>query len=102
MVMRTLRARGHKVIATANGDAAEKVLDRGTDPVDLVLSDIQMPGRSGIDLLPTWRARLPGASIVLMTGLTNELLDPERLVELGVLGVLRKPFEVRELDDLLG
>jgi|GEM_PF-5745056 len=97
LVARALGARGHTIHAAGDGDEAEMLARRLEDSIDVVLSDIHMPGRTGVELLPLWRELLPGARVVLMTGITDQVLDDARREELGIGPILRKPFDLREL-----
>ncbi|CAN7700093.1 ATP-binding protein [Caballeronia sp. LjRoot29] len=65
---------------------------------DVVLSDIQMPGKlSGLDLAEQVRTRWPKQKIALMTGYANEL---ERAKFIGVT-ILAKPFDIDDLKALI-
>lgn len=66
------------------------------EEVDLVVSDVSMPGMSGPELAVELAKLKPNLPIVLMTGY-DATLDPVRLRELGVREVLAKPFTVRDL-----
>src|SRR3954447_10988240 len=61
-----LEADGYDVAAVASADAALAVAERRR--VDLVLSDLSMPGASGLDLLLELRARRLRVPFVLVTG----------------------------------
>jgi CheY-like chemotaxis protein len=83
------------VTAVGDGDAAIRLLD--TDPPDIVIADIGMPGRSGYDVAEHVRrtpalARIP---VLLLTGVA-EPADEARVAGLGA-GVLVKPFEPQVL-----
>ena len=68
--------------------ALERLDDEGTD---VVLTDLHMPGESGLDLLRTLRERASPVPALVMTGSD----DPDliaRAFELGARTVLRKPF----------
>lgn len=70
------------------------------DPVALVISDIRMPGRTGIEVLAGLRKSEIGVSVILMTAYT----DPhtrEHAERLGVDAFLRKPFEIDELRSIV-
>lgn len=101
MLRTALESVGHEVIDADGGVTAEARARREGDTFDLVLSDIRMPGRSGIELAPRWRALLPRARVMLMTGYTEAKIDPSELERLGVAGVLRKPFSVDALQEAL-
>jgi len=89
-----LDAEGYRVIDTADGNAALDVLNN--EPVDLLLTDIMMPGMTGIELLEHARKINPDLRAIVMTGhKTSE----------AVIGALRnraceflsKPFGTEEL-----
>ena len=78
-------------------DRAFDVLSEGSR-FDLVLSDIQMPGRlNGIDLAEKVRGTWPTQRIALMTGYADEF---ERARHTGVT-ILAKPFNIEELRELV-
>jgi len=80
-----------------SADAAFALMGEGHS-FDLVLSDVQMPGRmNGIDLAEQIMKRLPSQKLVLMTGYADEL---ERAKQLGV-PILAKPFDMDDLLDLI-
>ena len=64
--------------------------------VDLVLSDISMPGMSGWDVAARLRARHPTIPIGFVTGWGDQL-DPERLARAGVDFVVAKPFQAHDI-----
>ncbi|MDB5046268.1 MAG: response regulator [Deinococcus sp.] len=72
-------------------DGASSALDALTPETALVLSDVRMPGESGLDLARILREQRPDLPVVLMTGVVEDELRAQAL-ELGVLDVLRKPI----------
>jgi CheY-like chemotaxis protein len=64
--------------------------------VDLVLSDISMPGMSGGDVAARLRAGHPTIPIGFVTGWGDQL-DPERLARAGVDFVVAKPFQAHDI-----
>jgi DNA-binding response OmpR family regulator len=86
---------GATILTAESVDAAEKVLAK--QPVDLIVSDTNMPGRSGLNLLERVRqksgARLP---FILMTGFAEVSSDRTYAKEADA--VFIKPFH---MDDLL-
>jgi PAS domain S-box-containing protein len=91
-----LEGMGHRVVDAADADAALAVI--GADPVDLVLSDVRMPGTTGPDLLRRIRARSPELPAVFVTGYTDDLTGADDLVDVPV---LVKPYAVEELAGLI-
>lgn len=69
--------------------------------VDLVLLDVSMPGMDGLTTLRLLRERGYDCPVILMTGWGEHTDVEERAGELGVIGVLTKPFELVELKQLI-
>jgi len=65
----------------------------------LVITDLEMPEMSGIELCHHLRALTPSLKILLSTG--SELLSDEEAVEVGFCGLLRKPFTLATLQNVL-
>ncbi len=86
---------GGYVVSVAS-DGAQGLAHCETDPVDLVLTDISMPGLSGWDVAARVRARFPTVPIGFVTGWGDQL-DPERLARTGVSFVVAKPFQSAEV-----
>ncbi len=63
-----------------------------TEPVDLVITDISMPGLSGWDVAAGCRAQAPECPIGLVTGWGDQL-DPAAVTRLGITFVVAKPFD---------
>lgn len=96
-VTAVLETFGCEVRHEPTADQALDVLSGGAR-FELVLSDIQMPGKlSGIDLAEKVRSAWPSQKIALMTGYADEL---ERARRLGV-AILAKPFNIDELHALV-
>jgi CheY-like chemotaxis protein len=64
--------------------------------IDIVLSDISMPGLSGWEVAARLRARFPTVPIGFVTGWGDQL-DPERLARTGVSFVIAKPFQTLDV-----
>jgi two-component system, NtrC family, response regulator len=85
-----LEDEGHNVLTASSGEEALDVV-RGT-PVDTVLSDIKMPGMSGIDLLDSIRALDPDLPVILMTAFA-EVDQAVSAMKKGALDHIQKPFD---------
>lgn len=70
MLARLLRTQGHDVRQAANAAEARAILDDGRP--DLVISDIVMPGESGIELRRGILDRWPGLPVILISGYSAE------------------------------
>ncbi len=62
---------------------------------DLVISDVRMSGRSGLDLIKSMRVQGDGPPVVLMTGHSEYSFD--ELLKAGAVAVLQKPFAVEDI-----
>ena len=92
-----LREEGYAVIEAFNGDEAVGILNAGV-AVDLVLSDVRMPGSvDGLDLLGIVRQRFPDLPIILTSG----HLDPDTALGVGATHFLRKPYQVGRFLELV-
>jgi len=85
---------GWQVDTAASADAALRVLERAS--FDIVLCDVRMPGRSGLDLLPELIERQPEA-LVLMMSAFGDLAQSLEAVQKGAYDYLAKPFQPAEL-----
>ncbi|HXH05607.1 MAG TPA: PAS domain S-box protein, partial [Vicinamibacterales bacterium] len=70
-----LRRQGYQVLDAATGEEALALLDRG-EPVDLLLTDVVMPGMNGVQLAEAAVARRPGLKVVYMSGFSQSLVQP--------------------------
>jgi len=86
---RILEGHGFRVLAVSSADAALKAFDATTEPIDLLLTDMVMPGLSGQELAERLRAISPNLRIAYMTGYSEELVSRNRVLD-GPL--LQKPF----------
>ena len=88
------RAEGYDVRHVARGDVALEAL-REFHP-DLLLLDIMLPGRSGLDLLAELRRAGERVPVLMLTA-KGEVVDRVVGLELGADDYLAKPFALREL-----
>jgi two-component system, OmpR family, response regulator RegX3 len=89
-----LRQEGFEVTMAVDGDDADRKLSED-DRFDLLILDIMMPGRSGLDLCRDVRGRSP-VPIILLTAKDAEV-DKVVGLEVGADDYVTKPFSVREL-----
>jgi DNA-binding NtrC family response regulator len=68
LVRRALASDGHDVIVTQDGLEALESLQSDAARINLLISDVDMPGLNGIELAAKAIASAPGIRIVLMTG----------------------------------
>ena len=84
---------GYRVLEAETMDLAAELVS--SEPVDVVLLDLHVGDRHGLELLPILRAERPDAAVCLLSG-TSESEPPE---EEGVDEFIRKPFELEVLTD---
>jgi excisionase family DNA binding protein len=82
------------------GSVREAQILLGEAAFDLVFLDVILPDGSGADVFRALRAVDPGTLVVLMTGFPDHPAVAEALA-LGPVMLMRKPFGVREVDDIL-
>lgn len=70
MLARLLRTHGYRVLQAAHAAEARAIIE--SQPVDLVVSDIVMPGESGIELRRSLAERFPGLPVILISGYSAE------------------------------
>jgi DNA-binding NtrC family response regulator len=86
---------GFEVKEAASGEEAVKLVEAG-ETFDLVLSDIWMPGMSGVEVSREVRRMRPGMAVVMMTAFAAERLVIDVLKE-GAYTVIQKPFSMELL-----
>lgn len=89
------RALGYDVLAANNGRDAVEVLQRNKD-LNLLFSDIVMPGMSGLELANTALEIIPGIKIILATGYTAEMVETQQDYS-AKFTVISKPYKISEI-----
>jgi DNA-binding response OmpR family regulator len=91
---RGLRADGFEVSSALDGvSGTEKALSGN---VDLVVLDMMLPGRSGLDVLATLRDAKPALPVIVLTA-RGEVEDRVKGLDAGAVDYLTKPFSLSEL-----
>jgi PAS domain S-box-containing protein len=96
LVERVLERAGHRVLAFPDGSAAADTLADPGVLVDLLVTDLVMPGPNGIELARRARRARPDLPVVLMSGYAADALDAEGIAE-GTIDLLTKPFSATDL-----
>ena len=99
LLRRILEGDGHKVREAANGQDGLALYRE--HPADLVITDILMPERDGMDVTLALTQEFLDAKVIAMTGGTGDqnFLDVAKLF--GARSVIHKPFEVEEIRQLV-
>jgi two-component system chemotaxis response regulator CheY len=97
MVKLILNRIGHEVIGEAgDGDSALEAFSRLRP--DVVLLDIIMPGRSGVEVLEDIRGMDPRAKVIMVTAVDQDDMN-RSLPEKGAAGVIYKPFSYSDFEN---
>jgi EAL domain-containing protein (putative c-di-GMP-specific phosphodiesterase class I) len=95
---RLLEEAGHRVLTASNGHDAVRTLT--ANEVDVVVSDVSMPGMNGIELLRAIRAHDPDVPVLLMTGAPS-VQSAAQAVQYGAMRYLLKPVDANEVEEVV-
>lgn len=96
LALLVLRSRGYKVLAAGDGLEALRTIEQHPGPIDLLLTDVVMPGMGGVELAATLRPRFPHMGVLFSSGYTDNTVVRHGIVEDGV-GFLQKPYSAQSL-----
>ncbi len=93
---RALRNKGYDVLEATDGETALDVIANTKTPIDLIISDVVMPGMDGHTLVNLARQELNGVKTILMSGYSEDVFrnGPDMDPEIAFLG---KPFTLKGL-----
>ncbi len=94
LVMAKLSADGYRCVEAANAEQALDLLNK--EPFRLVLLDVKMPGKSGIDLLPEIKNRFPDTAVVMATAVADVTTAIE-CMQRGAYDYITKPFDLNDI-----
>ena len=95
LALRThLRKQGWEVLAVGSVDEALAAMAR--DPVEFVVTDVRMPGRSGLELVEELRAKYPHVVVMVMSAYGSHE-DALAAIQRGATDYLTKPFAPADL-----
>jgi two-component system NtrC family sensor kinase len=89
-VVETLSSLNYSVREAADAEAALRILD-DCGPVDLLLTDVVMPGMNGRNLAEAAKLRRPGLKVLYMTGYSRNAIVHQGRLDAGV-SLMQKPF----------
>ena len=93
---RALRNKGYEVIEARNGEGALEVLGAQADSIDLLITDVVMPGVDGPTLIRKVREDHPDMKVIFISGYTEDTFR-KNLDEGEVVHFLPKPFSLQQL-----
>ena len=100
LVQRALTRRGYRVSTFTNPRAALEALKSNPDNFDILVTDYNMPGFSGIELLHEAKAVRPNLPVALASGYVTAEIEQNALAA-GASALIRKPNGVDELADVV-
>jgi DNA-binding NtrC family response regulator len=94
IVLKILKRAKYNVIEAASGEEALKLADAHKGAIDLVVTDMFMPGMRGPEVIENLMVKRPGLRVLFMSGYADH--DPKSGVPFGA-HFLGKPFSANEL-----
>jgi len=93
---RALSAKGYKVLEASSGDIAWEIVQQKGDIIDLIITDVVMPGMKGPDMVELVRSRWPDKKVIFMSGYAEDVI-PEGIENDPTIHFLPKPFKLKDL-----
>lgn len=95
---RLFRLENYELYTAAGGEKALELL--GNQRVDLIISDMRMPGMDGSEFLSKARERYPNTVRILLTGYSDIDATAKAINDGGIFGYLAKPWDTEQLKEL--
>ena len=96
LVRETLKTRGYRVIEASDGIAGMRVSEEYQGNIEILITDVVMPGMSGRELAKRVAAARPNIRVLYLSGYTEDAIIHEGALEPGT-GFLQKPFTLQVL-----
>ncbi len=94
---RLLQRMGYDVRGCESGEEALKILESEGSKYDLIITDLTMPGISGLELAARVKENHPGLPVLLATGIAKTSNDEDE-ADANVDAILYKPYKLQDLD----
>lgn len=95
-----LSAEGFHVVTATTGEEAERKLRAEEPPFDLVITDLVMPGKTGMDVLKCALNRNPSCTVLVLTGF-GSVREATEAMELGAFDFVTKPMQIDQFRNTL-
>ncbi len=96
LVRETLESRGYKILEAENGEAALQIVSGYSDKIDMLITDVVMPGMGGRELSARLCASCPEIKVLYLSGYTEDAIVHEGVVDPDT-AFLQKPFTLQAL-----
>ena len=96
LVRETLESKGYKVLEADNGEAALQIVAGHSGKIDMLITDVVMPGMSGRELSARLCASCPQTKVLYLSGYTEDAIVHEGVVDPDT-AFLQKPFTLQML-----
>jgi DNA-binding NtrC family response regulator len=95
-----LSAEGFQVVTAASGEEAEQRLKVAQPPFELVITDLVMPGKTGMDVLKCALNRNPSCTVLVLTGF-GSVREATEAMEMGAFDFVTKPMQIDQFRNTL-
>jgi len=95
-----LSAEGFQVVTAATGEEAERKLKAEQPPFELVITDLVMPGKTGMDVLKAALKANPSCTVLVLTGF-GSVREATEAMELGAFDFVTKPMQIDQFRNTL-
>ena len=93
---RALKNKGYTVLEAANGEEALEVINEADKRIDLIVTDVMMPGMDGHTLVQFVRQEMPDVKVIFISGFSESVI-PGGIPEDSGFAFLPKPFSLKDL-----
>ena len=91
-----LESMGYTVLVAESPLDALALFEKGDRPIDLVITDVVMPGMTGTELREKLEAVRPGVKVLFMSGYTSNIIHRHGVLDQGT-NFIQKPFSRNDL-----
>ncbi len=95
-----LEAEGFQVVTASSGEEAERKLKAEHPPFELVITDLVMPGKTGMDVLKCALNQNPSCTVLVLTGF-GSVREATEAMELGAFDFVTKPMQIDQFRNTL-
>jgi CheY-like chemotaxis protein len=98
MIVRALRRRDYNVLEARNGEEALEIVPKNNNDVQLLITDMVMPGMRGTEAAQRLINLVPNLKVLYMSGYTDNAMFHQKLLDAGTI-FIQKPFTLSALEE---